>query len=390
MRILEEIDKRLEKGDNTDALIGAELKLRRNSLSKTLESVCGDTCSISYLSKVENNEIRPNPKLLEELCKKVNLKKENIDLIKRGREVYKETIDAYFIQDSVKLNEIYEECFEMKNYRSKIMKLFHLVYVGNMRVAKRIIGELEKIMSSILYSDLVIYTFILAEYFYKDNEKLKAFKLYKKLISLDLEYKKIYILSLEGIMRILKEINSPLYLGYFDELKNAYIDELYYDRIPKLEENILWYYLQNGFYNLVLDKINNSNQEYRSIKLIVCAKLGIKLDEDIKPTGFSEMVYLYHFNLMKFYEGFNNDNLNLSDSEYLIIKLMYNYLSKKDLYSYLSCEFFPYAFSTKDQKLITVSFNLIMEELKNRSKYKKCLDYLDMLLNYRKECEEYC
>ena len=191
-------------------------------------------------------------------------------------------------------------------------------------------------------------------------------------------------------MRIFKEINSPLYLGYCDELKNAYIDELYYDRIPKLEENILWYYLQNGFYNLVLDKINNSNQEYRSIKLIVCAKLGIKLDEDIKPTGFSEMVYLYHFNLMKFYEGFNNDNLSLSDSEYLIIKLMYNYLSKKDLYSYLSCEFFPYAFSTKDQKLITVSFNLIMEELKNRSKYKKCLDYLDMLLNYRKECEEYC
>lgn len=391
MRILEELEKRKYKEDNIDALIGAELKLRRNSLSKTLESVSGNTCSVSYLSKVENNEIKANPILLKELCKKVNLKPESIKLIKDGKEIFGDVIEAFFKDDIEKLEEIYNSVFDMKNYRSKIMKLFYLVKVKNIRVANRIIKELEKIISSIQLTDLIILIFIEAMFKYLINEKLDAFKMLKAIVNYDQEFKYIDVLAYEKMTNILLEINSRLYLIFSGLLKDKYIKYSLYTKLESLEQNKIWYLIQNGHYELAKEFITKANFDTRQMQLVISAAL----DEEIQNIQFDEyrfgeMIYLYHFDKLKFDVIYNSDEFILKDSEYQLITALYLKDRADNYFPRLCLEFLPFAISTKNSVLVEYFYNLQILEWEKKSKYRRCLDITKQIIEFRKECERYC
>ena len=67
MKLFEELKKKLEQKDNSVGIIGSEIKAKRLKLSRTLESVSEELCSVSYLCKIERSSINPNPKYVKGL-----------------------------------------------------------------------------------------------------------------------------------------------------------------------------------------------------------------------------------------------------------------------------------------------------------------------------------
>ena len=65
--IQQELEKRSQRDDDVYNLIGAEIKRRRVSQSQTLSSIAGDVCSVSYLCKVEKNQLKQNRHMLKEI-----------------------------------------------------------------------------------------------------------------------------------------------------------------------------------------------------------------------------------------------------------------------------------------------------------------------------------
>ena len=81
MKILSEIIKRKNSKNDVNAVVGVEIKNRRIALQRTLLSVSYKICSISYLCKLENNRILGNTLYVREICDRVDLTKDKIDVL---------------------------------------------------------------------------------------------------------------------------------------------------------------------------------------------------------------------------------------------------------------------------------------------------------------------
>ena len=147
MKIVEVLRKKIDSLENSYELIGIELKLRRTKLSKTLEYICRNTCSVSYLSKIENAEIKPNPKMLEEICKRLKITKESIDTINNSKKIYDDIFKGLFNNDTKPLLDAYEKVKGLNNYRAKLIMFLYYIYFEDLRNAEKQYKELDKLVS---------------------------------------------------------------------------------------------------------------------------------------------------------------------------------------------------------------------------------------------------
>ena len=97
--LLNEIIRRVDDEDTLYAIIGPEIKLRRLKLSRTLKFVSFKICSISYTSKIENNEIKPNRVFLYEISKKVNMTEDEVSGLFDLREALRECVKSFLYGD---------------------------------------------------------------------------------------------------------------------------------------------------------------------------------------------------------------------------------------------------------------------------------------------------
>lgn len=134
--------RRLEKPYESKP-IGSAIKVKRKELKMTLEESAEGICSISYLSKLENNLIEPNEVFISQLKQRLNLK----DEIEVDSSVYKNDLNEfleYFLTDQmIDLNIItkYKNhqdqqsllimiCYySLSNQNSEVMKVYEHIKV---------------------------------------------------------------------------------------------------------------------------------------------------------------------------------------------------------------------------------------------------------------------
>ena len=93
--------------------IGSEIRLKRNRMNLTLKALTDNTCSVSYLSKIEHNKIEPNMMILRELCGRLKINDEQFeqllnkitnfsdkDLVGISKEVYDKNIENIILSMS--------------------------------------------------------------------------------------------------------------------------------------------------------------------------------------------------------------------------------------------------------------------------------------------------
>ena len=115
-------------------IIGIEIRRKRLELSYTLQGLCFDICSPSYLCKIERNQIQANNYILQEICERVSISSEQQQLLFHSYEVLLESVEAFVKDDIDVLNSFVIKGKGFENYRYKreyFVRRFTFSFCGN-------------------------------------------------------------------------------------------------------------------------------------------------------------------------------------------------------------------------------------------------------------------
>ena len=169
------INKRVEiekfKSDFTD--IGSFIKKKRKDLRVTQDEISNGICSISYLSKIENNQIVPNDFYVKEIMGKLDIEEDIYCKSIKDKEFIDETLKAFFYMDDARLIELYGEIKDIEhNVVINLCKLGYTVYF-NKSDNNQYVMMLENLVNNMSNQEVKIYLYFSSLYFIQ-NEKYKV------------------------------------------------------------------------------------------------------------------------------------------------------------------------------------------------------------------------
>lgn len=382
-KIINQIMKKYIFEDNPSAIVGTELRLRRNGLSKTLNAICQETCSVSYLSKIEKNEVKPNPELLEEICERLKLTKENIEVINHSKIIFDDVIKATF---EGKINVIYDAYVKvqaLKNYRAKLIEFYYFVISDEIKGAKMLFSELNKLVGTMLLNDLIIFAYTEALYHEKLNELQESYTLLIGLENLTLPFKYLDCLVKKTKVKILYKINSNLFLANIQSLKNLCLKYNAYDKMNETDEMVKRYMARNGYFALLdLDENNKADHDYLLYEEISSN------DEIHNRKGYSPFARLLYLKKThnKYYDAqYELLNEKLTTEEDLILKITEENVLSDQYYHDVMEIYYPMALAIGDEVIIALVENELVRLLQNQKRY---LRIVDIYLNSSKRKKE--
>ncbi|MGM9970890.1 MAG: hypothetical protein ACI35W_00600 [Anaeroplasmataceae bacterium] len=391
MKIVDEILQRNDKNDDSKNIIGSEIKLQRLKLAKTLEAVCANICSVSYLCKIERNAINANPYFLSEICHRVNIDSNKLESL-FNLEDYISNIDKYIYFDNAKeIVNIYDKVSTFDNYRANILKFGYHVYFNNLLNASTIDNLLLNLVSNMNDRDIATYACLKAIFCIKCYKYKEASQIFKTL----LDYKIISVeekaLIYEYMSKMYLNINSVSFLYYIEKSKEYNNNLLAFNKTKEAIFNKGIYYY-----------INNLEKEFNDIlKMPLDEKYinTLRLLETIKNdkeheimsgnyyNDFFSLLAMYYYNNTMFINELNNNILNykLSDIEILVLK--YIGLDKNDEKYLVDLvkDYYPTALALNNTYVINIITDSVMESLKNVSQYKRALEIINKSNNIVQE-----
>lgn len=262
-----------QKKENSFNVVGTEIRDRRLSLSRTQSALSSELCSISYFSKIENNKIIPKIYYLKEICKRLDLKDEKIDILLNLDISLQKTVKFFLMGESNEIFKVKEEGAGLINYRYKIIELIYSLSIKDYVSANQNSATLLKIISTMTDEDLIIFSLFYGVLLFYNQEFDYALE------SLD-SLNRYYFLS--PTMKILQSqyktylslvLNKPTFLIDYQSTIQLLVENGYYERIDEMNYLHALFMFQNGNiyeYSKILRRIKAPI--YRRT-LIVLAKL---------------------------------------------------------------------------------------------------------------------
>ncbi len=166
------------------------LLLKRKRLEKglKLEDVASGICSISYLSRLENNQTDGKDENLKLLFEKLDL---NYEVIKRERNnnIFEDLLkkELSFSKKEM-IDEISKTISSMSytNIERDLLVLLGSIVEENFEEARYILSKLELELSLFSSDELLFYVYMFCCYLYKTNQNKRAYAQVKVLNSLDI------------------------------------------------------------------------------------------------------------------------------------------------------------------------------------------------------------
>ena len=173
------INKRVEiekyKNDFTD--IGSFIKEKRKELNVTQDEISTGICSISYLSKIENNQIIPNDFYVREIMEKLDVDRAIYTKSMKEKEYLQNVINAYFYMDDNSIRLIYEDIKDVEhNLVINLCKLGYIVYSG-INDESQYVMMLEHLVNNMSDYEIKVYLFFAAIYFISNRKYKTALEL---------------------------------------------------------------------------------------------------------------------------------------------------------------------------------------------------------------------
>ena len=169
------INKRVElekyKRDFTD--IGSFIKEKRKELKVTQDEISTGICSISYLSKIENNQIIPNDFYVKEIMEKLDVDQAIYSRSLKEKVYLEKMISAYFFMEDSIQEKVYNDIKEIEhNLVINLCKLGYTVYYG-LNDENQYVMMLEHLVNNMSDYEVKVYLFFACIYFIS-NEKYKT------------------------------------------------------------------------------------------------------------------------------------------------------------------------------------------------------------------------
>ncbi len=245
--LLNEITKRTSNDEYPYNVITAEMRLRRLLQNQTLACVASSTeVSTSYVSRVEQNQIRPNRMFLTEAFKTLNISDDAFSKLEDLEAVLDIAIVGLINNDSSKIKEAIEG-YNFENYRFRIINFIVAIIDRDFFEAAQIIKTLDKAVSCM--SDIDLYSYTIAASLYEFM--IGDYNISKKLLS------KMELVSYRKIEYQVIVNLYLFYIAYF--LNDASGYRLYKKAFDTIVSSKYIYILDNLNYVYGIYLINNND-----------------------------------------------------------------------------------------------------------------------------------
>lgn len=243
---------------------GILLKRKRLEMRKTLEEVSNGVCTVSYLSRIENNMVEVDESYFMSLFKKLNM---DFNVIKETKEneIFVELLKCYLHENDDLANKLISDAIKTNYYsylEYDLMVLYDNIVRNLFKESLNLILELNNKVDLFLESELTFYIFLTALYSLRTNQALFA---YRQIIVLcentiiDPVYRyAIYDLALD----IFEYIGAnELYSKYYYLLNSDKYSTIYPKSFLKHQAQKLYMeqYLKKDEVNMLLEEIKDSS-----------------------------------------------------------------------------------------------------------------------------------
>src|SRR5690606_1056366 len=242
------------------------IRHQRRKMSLTLEEGAEGICSISYLSKVENNQIIPSDKYLELFQQKFEISLDK--LFDKNDQLIIDLIDAIFIKNKQAFS---KEDFKGFDYRSKLFYLATLILLEQYLDAKKAYFELNPYIKNMNDLELSLYLYLSATLLEDEGRLSDAFTLLRMNEAESTNFKLKMLIETKKIILACKMDKHPYVSMYFDEILSELISHEYYHLVHEIKFIYLSYmtqfFDQKRLYN-EFEKSLNITAEQRNYLLI--------------------------------------------------------------------------------------------------------------------------
>lgn len=153
--------------------IGGYIKKKRKELNVTQDIVSNGICSVSYLSKIENNQIIPKEYYVREIMEKLEVDERYFEKDLNDTHYLEKMIKGIFYLDDSLIKKIFEEITEIEhNLTINICKLVYYVYFGK-DDDNQYVMMLENLVNNMDDFELKVYL-LLASLYYISFDKYKT------------------------------------------------------------------------------------------------------------------------------------------------------------------------------------------------------------------------
>jgi len=264
-KLFEEILRRINGKHCNYNITGIEIKLRRNQRLMTLAELAEDICSISYLCKVEQSQIKPSLMSLNDICVKLGISDETLEALMSLEGALKDLVRAYFEKDSQTIQKIYQSGIGLENYRYKIIQYVYNVFEKEHEKASEIGRSLINLTNVLSEEDLTVFSvfYTIENFNFLDGKEIyKELECILKMPTLDDSI--VYLIKILKV-KCLFVMNSSLLIKEIEELSNEFLKIARFDLIEDIRYIEALYFL----FNKEFDAFDN-------IKKILSLKLYIK------------------------------------------------------------------------------------------------------------------
>ncbi len=225
--------------------IGSALKLRRQELRMTLEEGAEGICSISYLSKLENNQIEPNPEFIELLSKRFKMKDQGT----YDREDYTSDLEQ-ITEQMIKQMPMNESILMKYQHREDHQALLIQLIFGSMNHHLSMVDHryetIKQFIPHFMQDELSLLIFCLSSTLYEKHQYKLAHQVILELPRAHQKNFDHYILSLRHrLLSSYKLHHGAEIITYYQEYTNLLAKEGHYSLIEEIRkehaEYLAWY-----------------------------------------------------------------------------------------------------------------------------------------------------
>ncbi|HPX71812.1 MAG TPA: helix-turn-helix transcriptional regulator [Acholeplasmataceae bacterium] len=313
------------KLQETGTTIGSIVRWQRKQKNMTLNEGADGICSISYLSKVENNLIEPSDQILEDLKKRFELE-DILDYdLERFEEHYRLIIFNMFDYKEIPpfLFKLYES---HTDYKSKLILFAYHLFKGDLFRSKTLYKDLEFEISKFTPNEINLFYYLTALMLAKEGKYFIALKVLNlsnvvdknSEISMLIDYEKIHLKLMLG-----RHLQT---LSISEDLEKKLLKSNNLRRYHNLLKLKLLFSLDEYDYNLLLQEIEKSAYLTKKEKQWTKAFLNLlhqnkinnlMLEKNTNESKYWYLIALLHYDKEEDYikiKELTNDNSNYSSN----------------------------------------------------------------------------
>lgn len=254
--------------------LGSAIKYKREEMKMTLEEACAGISSVSYLSKLENNIIKPSPAFADKYKKRFDIKDDYV-YDADGFKVYLEIIIRSHLLDEHLEETILDTFAYREDYESFLINFAYYVLNNEVDQIEYYYRKMIKSIISMPEEPFMVAILLINHILYEEMRYTEGLELLDYIENLNTSHERIKLSILKGKAKLAFKLNNYILISntyhiykdllvhkqIFSQLKKIHLEKLVHDSKHKTYSDIIKEVNQ-------IDTFDESDKQYVEAKCL--------------------------------------------------------------------------------------------------------------------------